>query len=130
MIPYKIKVDWADLDLFGHVNNVAFFKYIQSARVNYCESIGLTSLNDTDALSFMVASSQCNFKKPLIYPNDITVFLKVDWIKNTSFKICYFIQDKHEQLIAEAEDVLVVFNHRKKMKALISEELKSRMGFN
>ncbi|MCE3258723.1 MAG: hypothetical protein K0S12_364, partial [Bacteroidetes bacterium] len=31
----KIQLDWSEMDLFGHVNNVAYFKYIQAARVNY-----------------------------------------------------------------------------------------------
>jgi acyl-CoA thioesterase FadM len=25
----NIAIDWAELDLFGHVNNVAFFRYLQ-----------------------------------------------------------------------------------------------------
>lgn len=107
----KLKVDWADLDLFGHVNNVVFFKYIQSARVNYCELIGLTSLNNSDKLSFMVASSQCQFKKPLRYPDEIHVFCKVDWIKNSSFQLSYQIHNSENIVIAEAADILVVYNH-------------------
>lgn len=124
---YKIKIDWADLDLFGHVNNVAFFKYVQSARVNYCESIGLTSLNNNDQLSFMVASSLCRFKKPLFYPNQITVFSKVDWIKNSSFQLSYLLVNSDEELVAEAEDVLVVFDHHTKTKTLISSDLRQIM---
>lgn len=121
---FSIRVDWGELDLFGHVNNVAFFRYIQSARVNYCESIGLTSLNNNDQLSFMVASSQCQFKKPLLYPNQITVFSKVDWVKNTSFQISYRILDEARQVVAEGQDVLVVYDHRQKTKVPISDTLR------
>lgn len=120
----NINVDWADLDLFGHVNNVVFFKYIQTARVNYCERIGLTSLNDNDMLSFMVASSQCQFKKPLIYPNQIQVSCKVDWIKNSSFQLSYQIIDSQSLLIAEATDVLVVFNHQAKTKESMPDAIR------
>jgi len=30
-----IRIDWSEMDLFGHVNNVMYFKYIQASRVNY-----------------------------------------------------------------------------------------------
>ena len=122
-----LRIDWADLDLFGHVNNVMFFKYIQTARVNYCEQIGLTSLNDSSKLSFMVVSSQCQFKKPLLYPGEITLHTKVDWIKNTSLQLAYQLIDSKNNLVAEAADVLVVYDHFKKTKVLISPELKSEI---
>lgn len=117
-----IKIDWADLDLFGHVNNVAFFRYIQAARVNYCELIGLTSLDEAGKLSFMVASSQCQYKKPLLYPGEIIVKTRVEWVKNTSLQLEYRIE-KNEELIAEGCDVIVVFNHHLKTKAPIAPAL-------
>jgi acyl-CoA thioester hydrolase len=123
-----LRIDWADLDLFGHVNNVAFFKYIQATRVNYCDGIGLTSLNEPDKLSFMVASSQCQFKKPLLYPGNVRVLAKVDWTRNTSFQLSYQLFNDRKELVAEAADVLVVFDHYKKVKVDISGELKERMG--
>src|SRR5215213_3613528 len=109
-----IRIDWADLDLFGHVNNVAFFRYLQTARVNYCEKIGLTSLNNENKLSFMVASSQCQFKKPLTYPGNITVFARVDWIKNSSMQLSYKLFNAAKELSAEGADVIVIFDHHAK----------------
>ena len=123
----KINIDWADLDLFGHVNNVVFFKYIQTARVNYCELIGLTSLDDADKLSFMVASSQCRFKKPLYYPGHIHVKVRVDWIKNSSFQLDYLIL-KNEELIAEGTDILVVFDHVNKTKMSMPDDMRARVA--
>ena len=122
---FSIRIDWADLDLFGHVNNVTFFRYIQASRVNYCEKIGLTSLNDGGADSFMVASSQCQFKKPLTYPGNIKVSAKVSWIKNSSLQLSYEIYNDAGDLVAEASDVIVVFDHNKKTKVTISPALRA-----
>src|SRR4051812_47935685 len=120
----KLTVDWADLDLFGHVNNVAFFRYVQSARVSYCESIGLTSLNAASKLSFMVASTQCAFKQPLHFPGTVTVFTKVNRINNTSVQLQYRIVNGAGELVAEAVDVLVVYDHFKKQKVGVPEEMR------
>jgi acyl-CoA thioester hydrolase len=123
----ELRVDWADLDLFGHVNNVAFFRYMQAARVNYCELIGLTSLNEKDRLSFMVASSRCTFKKPLHYPNHLAIFTKVDWVKNSSLQLSYAIVDINSQTIAEGEDVIVVYDHEQKIKRAIAPDIRQKI---
>jgi acyl-CoA thioester hydrolase len=122
-----LKIDWSDLDLFGHVNNVAFFKYIQAARVNYCESVGLTSTNENSKLSFIVASTNCTFKIPLRYPGTVKVYSKIDWIKNSSFQLSHLIVDDKNEIAAESFDIVVVFDYEKKIKTNITAELKAKM---
>lgn len=45
-VKLELRIDWSELDLFGHVNNVAFLKYVQASRINYWETIGVTKLFD------------------------------------------------------------------------------------
>jgi len=123
----EIRVDWADLDLFGHVNNVAFFRYIQAARLEYCEKRGLTSLNEKGKYSFMVASSQCQFKRPLHYPGVVRVICKVDWIKNSSFQILYELNNGAGELVATGADVLVLFDHHLHVKVEVGESLREAL---
>ena len=120
----NLRIDWADLDLFGHVNNVMFFKYIQAARVNYCDLIGLTSLNDPEKMSFMVASSHCNFKRPLLYPGTIKVLTRIAYIKTTSLQLSYQILNDKNELCAEAEDVLVTFDYKNKTKIAVPADIR------
>lgn len=119
-----LKIDWSDLDLFGHVNNVAFFKYIQSARVNYCELIGLTSINESGKLSFIVAAINCTFKSPLNYPGNIKILSKVDWMKNSSLQLSHLLLDDSNKVVAESTDVLVIFDYSKQTKTNLSPDLK------
>jgi acyl-CoA thioester hydrolase len=119
-----LRVDWADLDLFGHVNNVAFFKYVQAARVSYCDQVGLSSIDPHASPGFMVASSSCQFRHPLRYPGEITVATRVDWMKNSSFQLSYVIRDANATIVAEAADVLVVYNHHEKRKMTIPGSLR------
>ena len=122
-----LKIDWSELDLFGHVNNVTFFKYIQAARVNYCESIGLTSINEKNKLSFIVVSTNCAFKIPLQYPGNVKVFSKIEWIKNSSFQLSHLIVDQNNNVSAQSTDTVVVFDYDKKSKVNITEALKAKM---
>ncbi len=33
-------VAWGDMDAYGHVNNVVYFRYFEQARIAYLERIG------------------------------------------------------------------------------------------
>ena len=129
MNPFSIKIDteWAELDLFGHINNVAFFFYIQKARIKFCEHIGLTTLNELNKLGFMVASSKCDYKKPLFYPDQIQISLSVANIGNTSFQLSYEIKNSQLEVVANATDVLVVFDYEERSKKLITEDLRKKL---
>ena len=37
-------VQWGDQDLFGHVNNTVYFRWFETARVDYLNRIGLARL--------------------------------------------------------------------------------------
>jgi acyl-CoA thioester hydrolase len=44
----EIPVAWGDMDYFRHVNNIVFFRYFESARIEYLERIGFRELADDD----------------------------------------------------------------------------------
>jgi len=115
------------MDLFGHVNNVAYFKYVQAARVNYCESVGINTYNPNIKQSFAVAASNCEFKQPLYYPEEICIISSVEWIKNTSFKLIHCIYNSKKALVATANDIIVLFDYSANTKMNVSEQIKDKM---
>ena len=124
----NIDIDWAELDLFGHVNNVAFFRYLQNTRVHYCRAIGITVLNEPNKPGFVVASSKCQFLKPLYFPGQVQVKVKTEWIKNSSFQLCYQLFNQHNEKVAEAEDVLVLYDYAKGNKMLVPLEIREAIA--
>jgi len=122
-----IRIDWSELDLFGHVNNVAFHKYAQTARLNYVDAIGLMKLHQTHNIGFMVAETNCQFKKELLFPGNINIQTQIDFVKNTSFSLQHTMTNDNCELIAIAKDILVVFDFNKKEKALIPDTVKVKM---
>ncbi|MDX2173705.1 MAG: acyl-CoA thioesterase [Bacteroidota bacterium] len=122
-----IRIDWSEMDLFGHVNNVSYFKYVQAARVNYCESVGINTYNPNIKQSFAVAASNCEFKQPLYYPEEICIISTIEWIKNTSFKLVHFIYNSKKELVATASDIIVLFDYLSNLKMPISEQIKTKM---
>lgn len=123
----SLRIDWSELDLFGHVNNVAFHKYAQTARLNFVDAIGLMELHKTQNIGFMVAETNCQFKKELLFPGNIHIQTKVDFAKNTSLALVHTMIDDKGEIVAIAKDVLVVFDFNKKEKCLIPEEIKKSL---
>jgi acyl-CoA thioester hydrolase len=122
-----LRIDWSDLDVFGHVNNVAFNKYAQAARLIYVDTIGLMELHKTQNIGFMVAETNCQFKKELLFPGSIHIQSKIEFVKNTSFALEHRMTNDGGELVAIAKDVLVVFDFSKKVKCLIPEDIKEKL---
>lgn len=126
-VELKLRIDWSELDYFGHVNNVSFFKYIQSSRVNYWDKIGLTKSHRETNIGPMLASCKCDFKQPLFYPGQIIILSRVDFIKNTSFSICHRVIDDKGQIAAEAQDIMVMFDFNQNKKIAFPDDLKEKI---
>lgn len=122
----ELRIDWADLDLFGHVNNVAFFRYVQAARVHYWEQIGLYQSFLVTRQGPILAASGCQFKKPLKYPGTVIIKTEVQFAKDSSFGLKHELYSNNE-LCATAEDVMVMFDFIKDEKLSIPSVFREKM---
>ena len=112
----ELRIDWSEMDLFGHVNNVMYFKYIQASRVNYWEISGLVKAFDEGKIGPILANTTCRFIRPLHYPGKITIQAEIEFMKNTSFGIHHQILNEANEIAAEAHDVIVYFDFNKNEK--------------
>jgi acyl-CoA thioester hydrolase len=120
----KLRIDWSELDLFGHVNNVMYAKYMQAARVNFMDQIGIMKSYHDHKIGFMVAATSVIYLKPLFYPGEVLIRTHVKEIKNTSFILMHEIYDSKSQLASTGEDVIVYYDFNTNQKQLIGADLK------
>lgn len=123
----ELRIDWSEMDLFGHVNNVAFMKYVQAGRVNYWEKIGLTQMHLEQKQGPMLASTGCTFLKPLHYPGNIIIEASLKFIKTTSFGLQHRIMNEKKEICAEAHDVVVMFDFGRNEKMPIPESIRKAL---
>ncbi len=123
-----LRIDWSDMDMYRHVNNVMFAKYIQASRINYWEQIGLNSFFNRESLGPMLASTTIHFKQPLYYPGNINVWARVDEIKNTSFSIRHVVLNDKKNICAEAVDIIVMFDFNNNMKIRVPNWLREKVN--
>ena len=124
-IKLPLRLDWSEMDIFGHINNVAYFKYVQSSRVNCWEVSGLASSFSVTKIGPILLSTTCQFMKPLFYPGNIVIAARIEFIKNTSFGIHHHILNELGQVAAEAHDVIVMYDFAKNEKVPVSDEFRN-----
>jgi acyl-CoA thioester hydrolase len=123
----QLRLDWSELDLFGHVNNVSYFKYLQASRLNYWEKLGLTLWFKDRGIGPILASTRCEFRKPLNYPGSITVRVSVAEMRHTSFSLYHQVIDEAGDIAAEGYDVVVLYDYRKNEKYALPDELRRQV---
>lgn len=124
----EIRLDWSEQDTFLHINNVAYFKYTQAARLKLLEMVGLVEMHQTENIGPTLGNTQCKFIKPLFYPGNIIVHSFVKEIKNTSFIIQHLIINDNNEVAATAEDVIVVYDYSQEVKQTIPPQISKELS--
>ncbi len=132
-VELEIPVRWGDMDALGHVNNTVYFVYFESARIAYFDRIGAFSKYDGEGLGPILASTHCNFLRPVAYPATLLCGVRVSRIGHSSFAMDYRIRDKATGVeVATGSCVNVMFDYRAQKKvavpAFIREAIRSLDG--
>jgi len=100
-------VRWRDMDENGHVNNAAFFTYMEQARIDWFREIGLH--NTVDGHGPVVASASCEYRRALEYPATIAVTLECGPPGRSSFTLynSIWLESDPAAVYAEGRFVLV-----------------------
>ncbi len=105
-----LRIDWSDLDMYKHVNNLTFIRFMQTGRALFWEATGLTEIYEATHKGPMVVSTHCDFKKSLYYPGTAIVKTKLAFIKNSSFGLDHIILNEDMEVCAEGRDIAVCFD--------------------
>ena len=122
----ELPVVWGEMDAFGHVNNVVYFRYFESVRILYLEKIGFLQVMENTHVGPILASTSCKFRNPLVFPDTILVGARVSEIKEDRFVMKYqIVSETLNMMAAEGEGLIVSYHYEKRHKiALPGEVLK------
>lgn len=79
-----MSIRWGDMDAMGHVNNTVYFRYLETARIDWMSSIGCQP--DPKGEGPVIVNAFCSFYKQLEYPGDIRVKMYVSDPGRTTFE--------------------------------------------
>ena len=92
-----IPTRWMDNDAYGHVNNVAYYSFFDTAVNEHLIRAGGLDIERSKAIGLVVETA-CRFHKPLSFPDVIEAGLRVAKLGNSSVKyeIALFRQGEDE----------------------------------
>jgi len=79
----RITTRWADNDVYGHVNNVVYYAYFDTAVNGWLIEATGVDIRGLPAIG-IVAETSCRFLAPLSFPDPVTAGLAVERLGRTS----------------------------------------------
>ena len=77
----SITTRWSDNDIYGHVNNVAYYSYFDSAANLFLIREGGLDIARGEVIG-LVVESRCEYHAPLAYPATLRAGVRVDRLGN------------------------------------------------
>ena len=117
-------VAWGDMDAFGHVNNVLYYRYIESARIRYMDELNIFQHD----VYTVVASNQCKYIRPVFYPDQLKIGARVEEMRNSALRMSYLLWSEQQQaIVALGEAVMVCVDKENMLKLPIPEIIRQKV---
>ena len=108
----NITTRWADNDIYGHINNVVYYSYFDTVANQYL--IEFADFNPISALVIgVIVHSNCNYIKPIAYPDKIEAGLTVKKLGRSSVTYGIGIFRQGESAACAYGEFVHVFVNRK-----------------
>jgi acyl-CoA thioester hydrolase len=91
----SIGTRWMDNDAYGHVNNVVYYSWFDTAVNAYLIEHGVLDIHHGQAIG-LVVETQCNYFAPLAFPQSVDAGMRVARLGSTSvrYEVALFAQDQ------------------------------------
>lgn len=123
-----ISTRWHDNDIYGHVNNVTYYSYFDSAVNSYLIEVGGLDIHTGEVVGFVVSSS-CDYFASIAFPERIEIGLRVGKLGNSSvqYELAVFKQGE-EQACAAGRFVHVFVDRQSNRPLPIPERLRMALA--
>lgn len=82
----RIDTRWMDNDAYGHVNNVVYYSYFDTAVNRHLIDAGVLDLHATQGVIGLVVETQCRYFAPLAFPQTVEAGIKVAQLGHSSVR--------------------------------------------
>jgi acyl-CoA thioester hydrolase len=114
---YRCPLRWADMDAYGHVNNVVFLRYLEEARIDF-----LFRPDKDFRQGSVVARHEIDYKRQLVHRHrPVDIELWVTEIRAASFTLAYEVKDD-DLVYVRASTVIVPFDFEAQRPRRITDE--------
>jgi acyl-CoA thioester hydrolase len=120
-----ITTRWMDNDAYGHVNNVVYYSWFDTAVNAYLIENGVLDIHNGAAIG-LVVETQCNYFAPLAFPQTIEAGIRVAHLGNASIRYEVGLFAQGEPLTAARGHFVHVYvdKHTRRPKAMSESFIK------
>lgn len=131
-VTLELPVQWGEMDALRHVNNAHFFRWFESARIAYFDRLrasipGAGSTVGLGDIGPILASTSCDFLRPVTYPAIVRVGARVSELGNSSMRMDYAVEriDAPDDLCAKGTSVVVLVRYATLQKVRVPDEMRA-----
>ncbi len=94
---HEITTRWMDNDIYGHVNNVIYYSWFDTAVNRFLIANDVLDIEHSPVVG-LVIETQCNYFAPVAFPDRITIGVRVAKLGNSSvrYEVGVFREDEEE----------------------------------
>jgi acyl-CoA thioester hydrolase len=116
----QVEVPYGDVDAMGHLNNVAYLRYLEWGRQKYW--LGMRGSTDFWDIDFVVVRAEIDYRSSVEMGEKLEVEIHVSRMGASSFDFSYRVTRPDGSLVAEAKTTQVAFDWKSRAKKPLSEE--------
>ncbi len=120
-----ITTRWMDNDVYGHINNVQYYSYFDTAVNRYLIEQGVLDIHAGEVIG-LVVETHCNFFSSAAFPDDIEAGIRVAHLGRSSvrYEVGLFLGNS-EKAIAQGHFVHVYVDRASQKPVEIPQALRS-----
>lgn len=103
-----ITTRWMDNDIYGHVNNVTYYSYFDTAVNRYLIEAGVLDIHGGPVIG-LVIETHCNYFAPLAFPKNVEAGIRVAHIGKSSVRYEIGLYEDGEPLSAASGHFVHVY---------------------
>jgi acyl-CoA thioester hydrolase len=125
----ELPVVWGEMDSYRHVNNAVYFRYFETARLEYFRRLGWFEYEEQTGVGPILQATSARFRRPLTYPDTIWVAARVPDVQEDRFTMEHrLVSRKLAAVAAEGTGTVVTYHYARGAKVAIPDELRRRIA--
>ena len=121
---HTITTRWMDNDIYGHVNNVIYYSWFDTAVNQFLIANEVLDIEHSPVVG-LVIETQCNYFAPVAFPDRITIGIRVAKLGNSSvrYEVGVFREDE-AQVSAHGHFIHVYVSRETRRPAAITDDMR------
>lgn len=121
----EINVAWGEMDALQHINNVVYFRYFETARIEYFNKINLMDEIKRNQIGPVLSETQCRYRIPVTFPDTLLIGSRVTEVGEDRFTMEYqIVSKKMGKVTTTGSATVVMFDFKNQCKALLPAVLR------